>query len=315
MKIHITGVVGSLLSPSFASLLMRFTGAWPLLWVAESCLLVGGAMFLFLPETAPQKVADADDTAADIPATDLAGHARHMYGRVRESLSILQSPSLVVLLLTALTTTPLAAATLQFLIQFVSKRYGLALQDTGYVQTAFGAAQVLHGLVLLPAASRLLVAPATPRPWRRADEQQRDLALARASYGLLALGFLLMGAAPTLPAFLAGLAVLALGSGSSSLGRSLMSLYVDPAHRTRLFSLVGMVETVGTTYGPPLLAALFALGMRLDGPWIGLPYWGAAALALLVLAALFCVRLPNEQKAGASPAHGEAGGDAEVYHD
>ncbi|KAI1119138.1 hypothetical protein F5Y14DRAFT_446349 [Nemania sp. NC0429] len=85
------------------------------------------------------------------------------------------------------------------------------------------------------------------------------------SYAILFLGALTPGLAPTLAGFVLGLLLMAVGSGFGSLSKSLMSIYVDPAHRSRLFSLVGMVEVLGSVFSQPLLAGLFSLGLRCGG--------------------------------------------------
>jgi len=89
--------------------------------------------------------------------------------------------------------------------------------------------------------------------------------------------------------------VLALGSGHSSFARALMSVHVDVEHRSRLFTLVGMLETAGTMYAGPLLAGLFSVGMRKGGGWIGLPYLVLAGFAVVALVVLLFVRLPGAQ--------------------
>jgi MFS family permease len=298
--------------------MMRYAPVWSVLWMFELCLLLGAVAFIFLPETAlPAKVAvpHDDDGSGERLAGGLSSYARQVLARLHESLAVVKSPSLVVLLLTILGTAPMTASCLQFLIQYTSKRFGLAIQDTGYLLTAYGAAQIVQGLVVLPVLSRLALVPgAPPRSWRRApDEQHRDLLLARWSYGVLVLGFALLGAAATLLSFVAGLLVLATGSAATAIVRSLLSLYVDSQHRTRLFSLVAIIESVGAAVAPTVLATLFTLGMRLSGAWVGLPYWGVSALCLFTFVALFCIRLPKDhQPAGAPGSHTDAAEIADV---
>ena len=303
MRFHVAAVLGNLVSPALCSLMMAKTGPWPCMWVSLALLISGTAAFMFIPETSSHKKQDDQEDELSQPA-GFKGHVKHTFDRLRESASILKSSSVIILLATCAVSIPVIVAVLQFLVQFISKRYNMPIGDTGYVQTAYGVAQVLQSLLVLPYISKILVSESTPWPFKMKDEQTRDLWLARWSYGALLLGFLLMGAAPSLASFVFGLFVLSLGSGFNSLTRSLMSLYVDPEHRSRLFSLVGMAEVAGAMYGPPMLAGLFALGMRLGGAWIGLPYWGMACLCLVVIGALTFVRVPRDRgEAAAASEH------------
>ncbi|KAK8009017.1 Major facilitator superfamily transporter [Apiospora marii] len=303
MRFHVAAILGNLVSPALCSLMMAKTGPWPCMWVSLALLISGTAAFMFIPETSSHKKQDDQEGELNQPA-GFKGHVKHTYDRLRESASILKSSSVIILLATCTVSIPVIVAVLQFLVQFISKRYNMPISDTGYVQTAYGVAQVLQSLLVLPYISKVLVSESTPWLFRMKDEQTRDLWLARWSYGALVLGFLLMGAAPSLASFVFGLFVLSLGSGFNSLTRSLMSLYVDPEHRSRLFSLVGMAEVAGAMYGPPMLAGLFALGMRLGGAWIGLPYWGMACLCLVVIGSLTFVRVPRDRgEAAAASEH------------
>lgn len=168
--------------------------------------------------------------------------------------------------------------------------------------------------------------------------QHRDLHLAILSFTLLAAGGLVLALAPTLTVFVCGLALLALGTGYTSLVRSLMSLYVShhgphgggggdsesegedhqqqQSHTSRLFGLTGMVETLGGVYSSPLLSVLFSLGMRLGGGgggggvWIGLPWFALSGFMVICILLLLRIRLPADQKGGRCDEE-EAGAEAE----
>ncbi|KAI0596519.1 major facilitator superfamily domain-containing protein [Biscogniauxia sp. FL1348] len=289
MRLHAASLSGNLMSPALSSLLMSRTGGpWASLWVAVALLSTSALSFyLFLPET----------------LTTTTTTTKHPSSRIiRESLSILRPRSLVLLLASALGSAPVLFATaLQFMAQFVSKRYGLRLAQTGYVQSGYGAAQIVQALGVLPLLSRWWRVRSSSSSSSSSDsEHRRDLSLALWSYAVLFLGVVVLGVSPSLGGFVLGLALTALGSGFGSLSKSLMSLYVDPAHRSRLFSLVGMVEVLGSVYAHPMLAGLFTLGMKLGGGWIGLPYYGLAVLVAACGSLLLFVRLPKSA-AGEQP--------------
>lgn len=296
MRIHVSNLVGSLVSPALSSAMMSVTGPWPVMFVAIGCILVGAVAFMFVPETMQHKQSEpANDDDTDGPK-GLKGHLDHTIAQLKNSMSMLKSPSVILLLLTCLGTYPITEATAQFLVQFTSKRYSIPIESTGYVQSSFGIFQVIQALLILPWLSNFLLRDKTPAFLRMPNEQVRDLAISRWSFGLLAFAFFVMAIAPTLWMFVAGLVIMALGSAATSVIRSLMSLYVDTEHRSRLYSLVGIVDTVGGLYGPPMLAGLFSLGMKYGGVWIGLPYLGMTAIATIMVTLLFFVRVPKQSR-------------------
>ncbi|KAI1413263.1 MFS general substrate transporter [Hypoxylon sp. FL1857] len=298
MRLHVASLAGNLLSPAISSIMMERMGPWPSIWTAIVLLVVAGIGFLFVPETLKHQRnhEDAQEPVEEPEATGLKSRVSHVVARFKESLSILKSPSLIILLLTCLGSGPVLAATLQFMAQFISKRYDIRLAQTGYVQSTYGVAQVIQAFLILPWLTRHIMKSTTPARFRVPDEHHRDLSLARWSFGFLAVGVLVLGLAPTLAAFVFGLLLMALGSSFGSLNKSLMSLYVDPEHRSRLFSLVGMVEVVGSVYAQPMLAGLFAVGMELGGGWIGLPYYVLSILVAVTGSLLFFVRVPKEAR-------------------
>ncbi|ORY57232.1 major facilitator superfamily transporter [Pseudomassariella vexata] len=294
LRTHVASLVGNLMSPTLASLMMQITGPWPTLMVAVVCLLSAAIAFLFIPETSKYEDSHTDE-GLDQPAS-FKVHLQHSFSHLKESLSILKNPSLILLLLTALGSFPITQAVLQFMVQFVSKRYNIAIKYTGYIQTIYGVAQTLQALVVIPWISRWLLKDSTLSPFHMTNEHIRDLTLARWSFGIIAVGALILGVAPSLGLFVFGLIVLAVGSAYNSLTRSLMTLYIDPEHRSRLFSVVGMIEVVGAFYSRPMLAGLFSLGMKLGGGWIGMPYYALAIFCATMVVILLFVRLPKQDE-------------------
>ncbi|KAI1425755.1 major facilitator superfamily domain-containing protein [Xylaria sp. FL1777] len=295
LRTHVAGLCGNLLSPSVAGLVMEKAGPWIPPLIGIGLFSLSGIAIIFLPETRPSKDPSPEPQEPEIPGP--SSKISQVFSQFIDSLSILRSPSLILLFLTSLCSIPVMDSTLQFLNQFVSKRYQIKIAQTGYVQTTYGVVSVLMTLIILPWISRVLIHPATPARYRAKDEQYRDLSLARWSYVVLFLGALTLGLSPTLSAFVFGLVLMALGSGFGSLSKSLMSIYVDQEHRSRLFSLVGMVEVLGSVFSQPMLAGLFSLGLKWHGAWIGLPYLGVAALIAFSGALLIFVRIPRASSA------------------
>ncbi len=252
MYIHVSSMCGNLISPALSSLMMGRTGPWPCLYVGAALLTTGAILFLFMPETLHHKSVQEQAEGTESPS-DTKSWISHTFDRFKESLSIINSISLLLLILSTFISMPVAYSMLQFMAQFLSKRYDIKLSQTGYVQSVNGVCQLIQAFVILPWLSKLILSSATPAKIRASDEHHRDLGLARLSGGILILGSLTLGLAPTLPVFIFGLVLLTLGSAYNSLGRSLMSLYVDPEHTSRLFTLVGSKSKLIYPYFPPPL--------------------------------------------------------------
>ncbi|KAH8202714.1 hypothetical protein TruAng_003090 [Truncatella angustata] len=287
LRIQVCSLVGTLVSPALSSAIMPAIGPWPVMLLGVACVIIGAIAFMFVPETLQHK--QNDTTGDDDQPQGLAGHYHHAIGQLKDTIGLFKSSSLILLMVAMLTTNPAAQSLQQFLVQFVSKRYGISIASTGYVQTTYGLAQVIQALVILPWISRLMLQDTTPKPFRRPNEQERDLSLARLSYVLALLGYFVLAIAPKLWVFILGLFVLAISSGSAALAHSLLSLYVDPEHSSRLFSMVGMVETIGSVCEP----------------WVGLPYFGIMGLMVIVIVILALVRVPKQRRE-APPSYEEA---------
>ncbi|GKT41448.1 efflux pump ustT [Colletotrichum spaethianum] len=297
MAVHLSSMIGNLCAPAIAGWMMERTGPWPVMWVALSGFATLFFTIHLIPETKPAAQVLPDPIADEREASSfVVGNIQHMFHRLKESLSLLKSPSLILLLVATLSSYPVILSTYQFMTIFASKRYHVSLSQTGYLSSLYGLGVFLAIVAILPGISKLLASRRAPKPLQFIDDNARDLFLARASSAALLLGAVCMAASPSIGAFIGGLAILSLGSGWGSYVRSLAAIYVDAAHRTRLYSIISLVETVGMTYAQPMLAGLFTLGMRLGGFWIGLPYLGVAGFCLAALGLLLLVRLPPAEK-------------------
>lgn len=290
MRAYLSGMLGNLVAPAVSGRIMDKVGPWFVVRLAIGGFLLLAVAVHILPDVKPASKEPQDHIAQQaLPKHGVVGAIEHSVIRIRESLAVFQSPSLVLLLLASLAVFPLAQSTMQLMSQFASKRYHISLAQTGYLSSLYGFATALSILWILPAVASFLAAPA-----RIPNSRQRDLFLIRASSVVLMIGSSVMSTAPNLGTFILGLAILSLGAGWGSHLRSLATIYVDAAHRTRLYSIMSIVETVGNVYAQPMLAALFTAGMKLGHVWIGLPYLGIALLVALALALLLLVRLPSE---------------------
>lgn len=299
LRLHVASLCGNLFSPSLASLLMERTGPWVPLWLGAGLLAVCAVLVLFLPETLKSASDETrpghDETSAG--GTDADSRLSQLVKRFQDSISILRSPSLILLLVACLVTTSFNAATSAFMVQFVSQRYDIKLEQGGYIQSFYGVAQAIQSIIILPWLAAFVMRNRAASPGsilRPTDTHHRDLHFLRVSSFIIVLASFVLGIAPSLSLFIVGLVIMALGTGFSSLIRTLVSLYVDPEHRSRLFGIVSMVEIIANIYSWPMLAGLFSLGMKLGGQWIGLPYYGVTALSVITTILFLFVKVPHK---------------------
>ena len=241
---------------------------------------------VFIPETLPSRGRTTTPAPPPQPfAQAVRAHLGDSRHRLRESLAMLRSRSVLLLLTVFLATAPIQTAQLQTLAQSVSTRFGWTIAQTGYLFSVRGLL-TMAVMAVLPAATRRLGG---------LGAFAKDLLLAQLSVGFLVVGFLLTGG-PSLASTLAGVAVSTLAVGLGSAAKALVAYYVDREHTSRLYTLTSMVETVGGFFAGPSLAWVFSVGNRMGGAWRGLPFFFVAALCTFVLAALCFVRRPPGAK-------------------
>lgn len=69
-----------------------------------------------------------------------------------------------------------------------------------------------------------------------------------------------------------GLLLYTLGTGFNTFARSLVSVLVEPTMIGTLYTMISVMDTLGSLSAGPLVAEAFKWGMHLGGVWHGLPY-------------------------------------------
>lgn len=154
-------------------------------------------------------------------------------------------------------------------------------------------------MAVLPAAGYILVSK-----WSLSG-RAKDMWLARVSVFLLTLGAFVIGLADS-PALMAvGLGAMALGSGYALLIRSLLASVVDKHQIGTLYTMIGVLETVGVLVAGPLLAASYRTGMDWEGAWVGLPYIMAGCLFASAALTMSLVRLSRLEHSKTAEGEGD----------
>ncbi|KAI0906277.1 major facilitator superfamily domain-containing protein [Ustulina deusta] len=289
MQIHGSSMVGNLIAPALASTLMASTGPWPPFFISFLLTVLPALVVFLVPESLKHDPHDDDTMGSSKFKAALA----QSFGELKKSARVFASPSMIIILLITMLQLSLVLSTYQFLSQFTSKRYHIPISETGYIQSTYGIAFIAISFVIMPWVTSAIVKPGAPAFLRFDDDKRRDLFLARASYIASMTGTFVLGLSGSLSGFIFGLIILAFGVSSEGYLKRIATLYVTAEQRTRLFTILGLSAIASDLWLSPSLAALFSLGMRLGGVWIGLPYFGISGLCVLMFCASLFLKLPS----------------------
>lgn len=80
--------------------------------------------------------------------------------------------------------------------------------------------------------------------------------------------------------------------------RSLITTLVDKEHIARLYAAIAIVEILSSLAAGPSIAALYAAGLKLKGPWLTLSFYVLASLCFVSGLGVWCLgllRKPQEE--------------------
>jgi hypothetical protein len=144
--------------------------------------------------------------------------------------------------------------------------------------------------VILPGLSTLL----THR--YKLSAVAKDLWLARGTLTVMVIGSVLSGLAPTGTLFTIAVAIFELSKGSHPAVVSLIASLTEPEHHSLMYVCVAIMQSVGALASPPILSAIFSLGLKWGPSWYGLSFFAAAVLQLLSMTILYATREKKPKK-------------------
>lgn len=269
---------------------------------------LGTITFLFVPETLnfQHEIPDEQSGAASsfIETTEASHeaaascepestHSRHQWMRTLvSSLSFLTDDLRVVALMLPFLAHILLGSIGKLLLQYISTRYGLTLAEATLLVTVKTGVTVVLLVIVLPYLTSAIM------QHYGLSGQSKDLLLARISQILIAVGWILVAASPSIPMAALSLAIASSGVGAIFMVRSLLTSIVPAQHIARVYTIISMVDTAGLMAGAPLLAGLFSRGLSLGDGWIGLPFYFIGSLAALLAVLLFFIRLDESKDVG-----------------
>ena len=290
----LAGVIAEVIAPAVASFLMA-KSPWIPFMLGISLLAFGTSLVVFIPETGRRKSAEElnRDSASEHGSslqekfdffTTIKLRISNGLKQLYEASKVLHSLPILLLLITFLTD-PVGKQSLDLSLRYISKRFSWALRETGFLLSLRAIVNIILLLVILPSVSYYL----TER--LHLSSKAKDLALARYSAVMLFIGALTFAVSSTVGLTVFGLVIYTLGGGFCSLTRSLITTFVDKEHVARLYAAIAVVEVVTALAAGPSLAALYAAGLKLKGPWLALPYYVLTVVCFMGGLGVWCFGL------------------------
>lgn len=237
-------------------------------------------LWYFLPETLGYNaLPSVPPSALSSPASSIHSvkqtHAQRLIEALQESYTFIMSDPRLLLMFPAFFI-HLILISRDILMQYISTRYHISLAKATVLISIRSGLILILNLLLWPSLTDLF------RTRWKYHPQKRDLLLSRLSVFIMSVGFLFIALAPTLPLVVAAMVLNTFGWGVTLFLRSLMTSLVEGHHVARLNSFLGIFDTTGLMVGSPLLAIAFEKGVEMGGWWVGLPFFGCAAVTGLI---------------------------------
>ncbi|KAK8200419.1 major facilitator superfamily domain-containing protein [Phyllosticta capitalensis] len=286
------------IAPPLSAWLMQFGPFTPTI-LGTAFFAFGFVILCFLPETMSYKGEESSpNTAAEPPRAETSDSTREpsIHDRVKsllrsaqDSAAFLTSDMRILILLPTYSIHLLLYNTDDLLLQYSSERFDISISRATLVISLQAGLKVVVLIVLLPALVNYLT---TRFPF---DAQFKDLLLARCSAAAMALGFLCIGLAPSLPLLITALPIQVAGWGLMFLIRSLVTSFVEQHHVARLYIMLTLVDAAGLMVGTPAMAAFFDWSLSIGSWGGGLPFVGCGLALMMVEFALYSVRVGEEK--------------------
>jgi hypothetical protein len=272
-----------------------------------SIVIVGTILILFIPETlhlharsaiSDPAMPDSDsEQSVELDDSTLFNAVKSQlcdaFRRLRGSFSVLHSLP-VLLLMIAFVLPQFNRQSVGLCVRYVSNRFSWTLGNAGYLLSLRALINIIVFFAILPGLSYFFVSR------MHFSSRKKDIVLAKLSIVILITGAIIIASSPTVGLTIIGLMIWTLGTGFSSLTRALITTLVDQQHVGRLCAAISIVETSSTLVAGPTLAFFYTMGLRWEGPWVGLPFFLLSAISVIAAVALwgfgFVIEKEGEKK-------------------
>jgi hypothetical protein len=247
---------------------------------------IGVPLSLLVPETLGYKEplkskhgCNDEEEPPMISRNQARGFLEQCYKPLVESIEYFLQDRRVILLIITFVPIMLTITSGPLLLQYASSRYGLSFASVTMLLTVRAGVTIAMFLGMQSFVHRLLADAGM-------SGQKRDLFLARGSAGLLLVGWIATALSPNAVFFTASIMVTTLGNGFPIYLRAFLTGLVEPNKVAELYTIIGVVDTLGLMLGGPLLAWLFDRGMILGESYLGLPFLALGLVYTVVVSFL-----------------------------
>ncbi|EGD99433.1 hypothetical protein TESG_06868 [Trichophyton tonsurans CBS 112818] len=292
-------LITEMVAPVLASLLMQNWNVYAPLVLGLVFELFGGAVLFMIPETV-KRVQDGEDPSMDddpLESSSEEGERYSFCSGVKTIIKHIIAPFVLVwkmiradrnilFVATSFLVLSLGRSTLEFLIQYTSKRFDWTLAEANYLISFRAAVNLILFLAILPALARFLTS-------RGMQSAQMDLWIARVSSIFSIIGPIMMGISPSPALLILSLLLFTFSFGFHPAIKSYAASLVLPNDVATLYASFAVISIIGEIAAPPLIAATFSLGLSIGGAALGIPFFVTAVLFLVCVIGSFCARMPN----------------------
>lgn len=181
------------------------------------------------------------------------------------------------------------------IMQYIPQRYHWSIANTTNLQAVQAGVAMVVLLFILPAASSYLLKK------RGYSSNRKDIFITRFGFFCYGIGLLAVGFAPTIFYFIIGMITITFAVGCGSAIRALLTSWVKQNEVARLYTALGIIETIGSMCGGPLISTVYNAGLSAyhrtkesNDLILGLP-WICAGLVMTGLAVGTCIVRLNDK--------------------
>ncbi|KAH8200181.1 hypothetical protein TruAng_005629 [Truncatella angustata] len=256
--------LGQLLSSPIAYITMR-RDVWLPVCLGFGLFVLATTLCMLIPSNAPELVRQSQRSVSPSACNAESIHRSSSWAR---NLIIKSGAALkwiaydnrpVGYMLTSLLVTVTAKYAAALELQYITKRYDWSWEEAGLVVSARPITSLLLLTIVLPALGNMLLQ-------RGFTPLSKDLSMARLSVFIFGIGSLLLGLAETRVLASVGIILMACGAGFSVLARSIISSLVAKERVGLLYTVISVIESIGSIAAGPLLLQFFNLGLFWGGP-------------------------------------------------
>ncbi|GAM36239.1 hypothetical protein TCE0_018r05175 [Talaromyces pinophilus] len=273
-------LIAELVAPAIGSMLVDWQGVYIPLLCAFPLQVANMVIFGLLPDTrVPENPENNDDNCDSVggghstETSDKAGFAS-WWKSLKRSCAPFQTKA-IWLVTVCYISTMLARDTIDFLVQYVSKRFEWSLAEANYLISVKALVSMALYLLLLPLIGRALAKKYSMTP------PIIDLWLARASSLFGVVGPILLGLASGPVVLVISLILFTFSLGFPFSIQSYGTSLVQPVEVAPFFSALAVLRITATLLMSPVLAMAFKYGLKAGGAASGLIFDIAGGLFLI----------------------------------